>query len=134
LRCPLTIDSQFHLFASCHRATIIITQPAVETRAIYIQDQYKVGARLLNFLPQQRLIGQSDRILGGIALTWKNQESAHMLKVLKHKIAFKGGSEAHSSLSKIIQQQLEYDAITQVPNSFVKCWNPIFAIPKKKGS
>ncbi|KAA6374298.1 MAG: hypothetical protein EZS28_030174, partial [Streblomastix strix] len=75
---------------------------AVRNSAIQTQVQYKVGARLLNFMPQWRSIGQSDRILRGIALTWKNQDIAHNLEVLKHKTVFKGDQEAHSNLSKII--------------------------------
>ncbi|KAA6387650.1 MAG: hypothetical protein EZS28_016821 [Streblomastix strix] len=64
----------------------------------------------------------------------QNLDSAPKLEVLKRKTAFKGDSEAHKSLFKIIQQELEDDVITQVPDSFVKCWNPLFAISKKKGS
>ncbi|KAA6395836.1 MAG: hypothetical protein EZS28_008636 [Streblomastix strix] len=52
----------------------------------------------------------------------------------KHKIAFKENSEVHLSLSKLIQQELEDDVITQVPDSFAKYWNQIFAIQKKKRS
>ncbi|KAA6388059.1 MAG: hypothetical protein EZS28_016413 [Streblomastix strix] len=78
-------------------------------------------------------IGQSDRILRDIALTWRNQDSSHILEVLRHKTTFKGDQDAHSSLSKIIQQELEDDAITHVQDSFVKCRNPIFAIQKKNG-
>ncbi|KAA6383594.1 MAG: hypothetical protein EZS28_020879 [Streblomastix strix] len=117
----------------CHQATIIMPQPAVETSAIQTQVQYKVSARLLNFLPHWRSLGQSDRILRGTALIWRNEDSAHILDVLKHKTAFKRDQEAHSSLSKIIYQELEDDVITQVPDSYVKCWNQIFAIPKMKG-
>ncbi|KAA6399822.1 MAG: hypothetical protein EZS28_004649 [Streblomastix strix] len=128
----LKINTQILLIASCHRATIIIPQLAVETRAIQTQVRYEVGARLLYFLPQWRSIDKCERILRCIALSWRDQDSAHNIEVLRHKTAFKGDLEAHSSLSKIIQQELEDDVITQVQDFFVKCWNPIFAISKKK--
>ncbi|KAA6384180.1 MAG: hypothetical protein EZS28_020295 [Streblomastix strix] len=111
----------------------MMTCCAVETSAIQTYVQYKVGAILLNFLPQWRSIDQSNRIQRGIALTWRDQDSVHNLEVLKRKTAFKEDQEAHSSLSKIIQQELEDDVISQVPDSFLKCWNQIFAISKKNG-
>ncbi|KAA6326109.1 MAG: hypothetical protein EZS28_053992, partial [Streblomastix strix] len=62
-----------------------------------------------------------------------DQDSAQILELLKHKTAFKGDSEAHQSLPKIIQQELKDDVKTQVQDTFFKCSNPIFAIAKKKG-
>ncbi|KAA6397162.1 MAG: hypothetical protein EZS28_007313 [Streblomastix strix] len=131
--CPLTICTQIQLIANCHRATIILQQPAVKTNAIQTQVQQKVGARLLNFYPQWRSIDQNYRILKDIALTWRDQDSAHNLEVLNHKTTFKGHQEVHLSLSKINKQQQEDEVITKFLDLFIKCWNTIFAIPNKKG-
>ncbi|KAA6386267.1 MAG: hypothetical protein EZS28_018204 [Streblomastix strix] len=68
-----------------------------------------------------------------MALTWRHQDSAHNSEVLQNKTLFKKDQEAPSIQSMILQQELENDFLIQVPDSFVKSLNPIFAIPKKKG-
>ncbi|KAA6401696.1 MAG: hypothetical protein EZS28_002781 [Streblomastix strix] len=118
LRQVLLIDTQVKLFASCHRAITIKPRPTMQTSAFYSQILFKVRTELLNSLQERILIGQSDRILREIALIWRNQDSAHILEVLRHKTAFKEDSESYLCLSKIIKKQLENDVKIQVSNFF----------------
>ncbi|KAA6359685.1 MAG: hypothetical protein EZS28_044789 [Streblomastix strix] len=129
---PLTINTQIQLIANCHRATIIIQTTSTGDQCDLNLSPVQSGRQIIELLAAMEIDRPERQNINRCSAYHERPRQCAQSRSPETQDRVQGRLRSTLELIQNYLIRAGDEVTTQFTDSFVKCWNPKFAIPKKQ--